>query len=134
MKTKKAIASITVTLMLLLVSIVAYTAVSSWYSDLSSEITAKKNQQIGNIHGDFEILALKKEGTNYYLFIKNNKPGYIILNSARVNNNICTTPSSNVILGKQINKIRVDCPSYDTNNEIVLSSKGEMIQGRAKLN
>ena len=132
-KNTKAISSIIITIMILSITLIGFISLNQWYDTFRSEIQTKQSQEIGHLSNKYEILGIKQEGVNYILYIKSKTYNYIIINSLKLNEQECTLPSSNVLLGKEINKIQINCPTINPINEVLITSSSDLIQGNAKL-
>jgi len=131
---KKAIAPVIITTLLLMVTIVAGITGYNWYQGFVTNFEAKKMQAYtSNLDESLTVLALKNENSIYNLYLKNSLSGYIIINEIKINDDTCTMPDTNVILGNQIIPIEVDCVNITSLNDITIITDVGIINTKKSL-
>ena len=121
LRSKKAIAPVIATTLLLMVTIVTGLTGYNWYTGFVTNFEAKQMQAYtSNLDESLTVLALRNESSTYNLYLKNSLNGYIIINEIKINDDTCTLPDTNVILGNQIVPIEVDCINITSLNDITV--------------
>lgn len=118
---KKCIAPVIATVLLLLITIVAGIGGYNWYQGFTQNYEAKKLQgYTTTIEDSITVMALKSESSTYNLYIKNSLTGYIIINQLKVNGNDCVMNKNNVVFSNSITPINITCPSIVRLNNITI--------------
>ncbi len=121
LRSKKCLAPVIATTLLLMVTIVAGMTGYNWYMGFVTNFEAKQMQAYtSNLDESLTVLALRNESSTYNLYLKNSLTGYIIINEIKINDDTCTMPDTNVILGNQIIPIEVDCINITSLNDITI--------------
>jgi len=129
MKNKKAISFMVSTLLLLFVTVVAGTALFSWYTSYEKSYESKLGMQQQAFSKSSEIMTIKEENSLYYLYVRNFKEGYVVIDRLSINGVDCNLPQSNVILSSSVSKIEFTSCSFSQNslNDVALFSKSGIL-------
>lgn len=129
MENSKGLGPIVTTSLLLFVLIVAFLGLSVWYADLRSGMQSKYEQNNYNsVKGYLEVMGVEQVGSSYLLYVKSNAQGYSVVKSISVNSDACVLVGSNVVDGKSIGEILIDCSSFSVVNEVVFVTNSDIVQ------
>lgn len=131
---KKGISEIVAIILIISITMIGFFSVQNWYGGYVNNIETKKLQSLsGPSSESFEIVSFEQEGSTYELKIRSFTPEYTTINDLKINNQECSLPDSNVILGNSLSTIEVSCPSYNSTNEIALITNFGILNYKQKL-
>lgn len=115
---KKAVTPIIAISLLLVVAVAATLSFSGWYSDLASSLVIKsKNSDQYSELIDLKFIH-KQSNDNLLLYYNNEGDDFIFINSLKINDNICTLESSDILEENSLTYVEVSNCNPNSNGVV----------------
>lgn len=133
MKMKKAQAQIIGVTLILLVLVASSVTLFNWTQNFSEELQTKNSQNPRNTGNGIEIIGLEEKNGVLNAIIRSPITGYKEVNKITLNKENCTLLGTNVITGKSISVIPIECPTINDINNLVVYTKYNIIERSASV-
>ncbi|MDA3856533.1 MAG: hypothetical protein PF569_09840 [Candidatus Woesearchaeota archaeon] len=126
---KKGISAIVATVMLILLTVVTFIALQSWYLEFTDNLQYKSLQQLDLNEEMVKILDIRYENSIPVLYIRSRDKSYLIIEKITLNGGICNLNGGNAIYPNDLNKIGLNCQNLlNSTNRIKIFTKNDIVE------
>jgi len=126
---KKGVGPIVATTLLLLVAVIGFVSIQSWFASMSSDLEMKKLHEQTFDESTIDFLGIKYENSIPYLFVKSSLRIDVAVNNVTINGGSCLLIGSNGIFKNSISKIPLECVAdMNSVNSLVVMTGNDIVE------
>lgn len=125
-KSKKCIGPVVAIALLIVVAVSSVIALQTWFETYSSNIETKVEKTNENTIS-IDLVFVEKENNTIKLYYNNPSTKYLVIDNIKINSNLCTLVTSDVLIDESISEIDVEDCTLESGEEseiVLISARG----------